>query len=168
MTADQENTNAALSEEQQWPGVAPAQVFVLPSYQWMLSRFEAADSRLQTLLTFVATVTFAIPTVSRAVNPNLPTRSGWFVAAIAVAAIMAVMGIVARLRGHIILPSPEKLYNQSLTLTEWEFQRDALYFAGQNFAANWKTVNGKARAAAVIGGLFVLELVLFLLWVSYA
>ncbi len=61
--------------EQEWAGTKPAQAYILPSYQWMLSRIEAADSRIHTLLTFVATVTFAVPTLGKAIRPDIPLGS---------------------------------------------------------------------------------------------
>lgn len=154
----------ATRNEQEWPGVAPAQAFVIPSYQWMVARFEAADSRLQTLLTFVATVTFAIPTVSRALRPDISLGSRWFVTALVLAAVITVVGVVARLSGVLTLASPKVIYQQSLGLTEWEFQRDALHFAGEHYEKNRRAVNRKAAAAAVMAVLFVGELASFFIW----
>jgi hypothetical protein len=152
----------------EWPGVEPAQMFVLPSYQWMVARFEAADSRIQTLLAFVATVTFAIPTLSKALRPELSLRSPWLWSAVAAATIVAVIGIVTRVRGSIVLPSPSMFYQQSMGLTPWEFQRDALYFAGEHFERNRLAVSSKATIAAVMAGVFACELALFLAWVLCA
>ena len=41
-------TDAERPAKEQWPSVDLAQAFVLPPYQWMLSRLEAVDSRLYT------------------------------------------------------------------------------------------------------------------------
>jgi hypothetical protein len=123
---------------------------------------------MQNLLTFVAAVSFAIPTLSRAVHPYISLRSGWFVAAIALAAGVTLFGLVARLRGSLTLPSPETMYQKSLGLSVWEFQRDALYFAGKHYEANRTAVNAKATASAIMGGLLVCEMALFFIWASHA
>jgi hypothetical protein len=151
-----------------WPGVQPAQVFVLPSYQWMVARFEAADSRIQTLVTFVTTVTFAVPTLARALRPDLPLNSGWVVGAVAAGVSVVIVGLVARLRGILVLPGPTMFYEKWLGFSESEFQRNALYFAGKHFESNRQTVNRKAVAVAIMGGLFVGELALFLIWAATA
>jgi hypothetical protein len=57
--------------------------------------------------------------------------------------------MVARLRGKLILPSPKSLYQTSMGLSVWEFQRDALYFAGEHDEKSRSAVNTKAIAAAV-------------------
>ena len=75
-------TNEALMEskeqpETKWPGVNVAFEFVLPSYQWMLARFEAADTRIQTMTVFAATVMLGVPVLAPAqrVNDGLGSSS---------------------------------------------------------------------------------------------
>ena len=162
------NPGVTTDSEREWPGVAPAQAYVLPSYQWMVARYEAADSRIQSLLTFVATVTFAVPTLSRAIRPEIPLRSRWFICAVGIAVLVAGIGLYARLTGSLVLPSPAALWQTSMKLSTWEFQRDAFYFAGQHYEANRKIVNRKAAAAGIMVVLFACELLLMLIWVSRA
>jgi hypothetical protein len=153
--------------EQQWPGIKPAQAFVLPSYQWMIARLEAADSRIQTLLTFVATATFAIPTVGHAVQPATSFSSPWFVAAMCSGLIIAIIGITARSWGAVMLLDIAKLWDDNwLKLSEWEFQKDVLYFAGRHFGANRRLVARKAHAVTAMTALFALELALLLIWAA--
>lgn len=98
------------NQERVWPGIASASQYVLPSYQWMLARYEAADSRIQTLLTFVTTITFAVPTLCRALRPELSLESPWFIKAVIMAVIAVTVGLVARLRGGLVLIAPMTLY----------------------------------------------------------
>jgi hypothetical protein len=50
--------------EEEWPGVRAAYDFVIPSYALLISRFEAADTRLTTLLTLTASLTLGGPLCS--------------------------------------------------------------------------------------------------------
>ena len=92
------------NSEDQWPGVKAAQHVVLPSYQWMLSRLEAVDGRIQTLMTLVAIVGIGLPAAARAVGSGRPFSSVWFVLAVVLAAVTIGLGALARTRGIIILP----------------------------------------------------------------
>ena len=64
-----------MEDQDKWPGVDAAFTFVVPSYQWMLTRFEAVDSRLQALQIVVLTVTTGAPTVAKAISGSLEMRS---------------------------------------------------------------------------------------------
>jgi hypothetical protein len=163
-------TNAVSPDDrpdaEKFPGVEPAQVFVVPSYTWMLSRVEAADSRLHTLTAFVATVTLAIPATSRAIDSSLTFNSGWFVFGVALAVASVAIGIFARVYGVIHIASPTLLFKRTLHLSKWEFQKDALYRAGEAFDHNRRLVEIKANAVLAMGVLFVVEVVSLLLWIA--
>jgi hypothetical protein len=148
-----------------YPSLEAAQGFVIPSYQWMVVRIEAADSRIQTLMTFVATVTLAVPATRSALGGAVAFQSIWFVAAMVAAVAVVLVGVVARTRGAIVLPDPTALYNESAGLSVVEFQRDALYFAGKHFAKNKATVESKQGAVSAMTWLFLAELSLLLTWV---
>lgn len=160
MVADKETAGT------EWPGLAPAQHIVVPSYQWMLTRLEAVDGRIQTLMTLVSIVTIGLPAASRAVGSGRSFESVWFVLAMVLAAVSIGLGASARMRGFIVLPDPMVLYKTSLHLQEWEFQRDALYFAGEHFAKNRATVEGKHTALIWMTWTFFAELVCLLGWVA--
>ena len=167
MTTDQVHEQVT-DDEQQWPGVEPSQSFVIPSYQWMLSRIEAADSRIHTLMTFVATVTFAVPTLGKAIRPEIPLTSPWLLTALVIAALIFGWGIYARSHGGIQLPHPSDIFKKWLGKSRWRFQKDAIYWAGRHFEDNRLMVEWKAEAVNRMSGAFVVEMVFLLLWVSRA
>jgi hypothetical protein len=156
------------SNESNYPGVEGAQMFVIPSYQFMLSRLEAVDSRLHTLVAFVATVTLAIPTIGRALNSTASFTSAFFLLAIGLALLAIALGVVVRVRGAILLPDPLACYNEWHHLSKWEFQRDALYFAGQHYHANRDLIHRKAKGVFAMSLIFLAELACLLLWVLLA
>jgi hypothetical protein len=154
----------AESPEHLWPSVQGAQMFVIPSYQFMLSRLEAVDSRLHTLVSFVATVTLAVPAVGRSVNAAVAFRSHWFLAGMTAALLSVCIGFAMRVWGSLALPSPAKIYERTLHLSSWEFQRDTIFFAGQHFDANARLVNTKANGVLAMSMLFLAELACLFLW----
>src|SRR4051812_36036870 len=123
-----------------WPGTDDAYTFVLPSYQWMLTRLEAADSRIQALQTFVLTVTTAIPAiVTTASGPNGQAKltSQWFFYAMLAAGVAIVIGVIGRMSGSIMLIDPSLLHTKEwLSLESDAFKRDMIYFAGQHYERN--------------------------------
>ena len=62
---------------QDMPGLDVAYGFVQPSYQWALARFEAGNTRLQTMLTVIVSASLAVPAVAGALNrgPRVPVQS---------------------------------------------------------------------------------------------
>lgn len=155
-------------DDQKWPSIESAYAFVLPSYQWMISRYEAADSRIQTMLTFVATVSFGVPALVRASRPDIPLESPLLLGAFGTGLLIAAIGIWARVQGSLILPDPAKLFEKWLGMPVREFQKNSLYFAGENFETNRRAVGRKATAVAGMAGLFAAQLALMLAWVTCA
>lgn len=60
------------------------------------------------------------------------------------------------------------LYNASLGLTESEFQRDAIYYAGKNMQKNVTVVEMKASVVSRMTWMFFLELGLMFIRVARA
>jgi hypothetical protein len=159
-----ENTTMPDSDEVKWPSVRAAYDFVIPSYNLLASRFEAADTRLTILLTFAATITLGAPILARAAREKIDFASPWFGLAIASFILSIGMGLVARVRGTLILPNPMKIYTESLHETEWAFRKNAIYFAGQHFSANAKAIRIKGNVADIAAALIILEILLLLTW----
>ena len=157
-----------VDNDTKYSGLEQAQAYVVPSYQFMLSRLEAVDSRLQTVVAFVATVTLAVPAMSRALQPAISFESAWFVSAVVLALATIALGSAVRLSGALSLVNPATVYAQWLHLSQWEFQRHALYYAGQHFEANGALVNRKARGVFVMTSLFLLELICLFVWIARA
>lgn len=143
-------------------------MFVLPSYQWMLQRIESADSRLQAVVTFIATTTFAFPALAATIRDDITFSGHWFILAMVCAAVAIVTGIVARIRGGVKLVNPDRLYNNWLDYSPWEFRKNALYWAGQDFRTNAVLIGRKALMVTIITGLFIAEMLFLLLWITGA
>lgn len=155
-----------ITSEATYPSVELAFQFVIPSYQMIASRFEAADGRLTSLLTMASSLTLAAPIFAKSVNPSIPFNSRWFAAGMTCFFLSIVVGLVGRLRGVLTLPNPSHQYNKTLHLSPWEFRQQAIYFAGQHFNANVKAVAVKGRTSLVLTFLLAAEIALLVVWVS--
>lgn len=98
--------------EDKWPSVNLAYDFVKPSYDWLQNRLDAVNRRIEFLLTFSASITIAIPIFMKALFVDIHFDSFWFVFAIVIFIITAIVGIVGRIFGGLILVSPQKLYDK--------------------------------------------------------
>jgi hypothetical protein len=152
--------------QERWPGVDRAYDFVLPSYQLLVARFEAADNRIQSVLTFAATVALGIPVFGKAVRPALSLESRWLWAALAIFAGIAIIGVAGRARGSLRLVNPGLLYEKWLDRSEWVFRKDMVFFAGQDFAANSDAIRRKGNCALVMASLFIVMAFMFLGWLT--
>ncbi len=149
---------------EQWPGVSVAYEFVLPSYTWLVARFEAADTRLTVLLTLAATLTIGVPVLAD--RQGISFSSAWFLVAIVSFFLGTLVGLVGRVYGTLKLPDPMLLYERSLHKSEWDFKKDAIWFAGEHFAGNRKAVRQKGNAAAALAGLLALEIICLIFWIA--
>lgn len=156
--------------EKQWPGVHRAYDFVLPSYQLLTARFEAADNRIQSLLTFAASFTVAVPILAKAVNDRVSFRSLWFLGALAVFLLMVVLSIVGRVCGSLRLINPGIFEDDPAWLAhdDWHFKRAMVIWAGKDFKDNKYQVWRKGQIALVMAGLFVLMIGLLVAWIATA
>lgn len=151
--------------EKLYPGVFTAYEFVLPSYGWMIARFEAVEDRLQSLQVFVATVSFAIPSAAKAVDSEISFQSWRFVLGALVFIALNVIGLLARHKGGVVLANPRILQEKWLRFDTWEFKKNAVFFAAEHFRQNEIHIRRKAQAAVWMTGLFALELVFLFAWV---
>jgi hypothetical protein len=157
-------------EEDEWPGVKYAYDFVVPSYQLMLARIEAADSRIQTLQTFIVTATFGLTAVISATfeKGQLQFVSLPFILAMALFCLAIVLGVIGRSSGGVVLTNPGNLYSKYLRRTEWKFKKDMVYFAGEHFKKNKDAVEHKHTITTAMTWLFLAEMALLLFWVIFA
>jgi hypothetical protein len=164
---DAEGDTAAIvppKDEDLYPGVEHAYAFVLPSYQLLVGRFEAADNRLTAFLTLASTLTLAAPVFAKSIRPEISFRSMWFVIGVSCFLAATVVGIAGRLYGGLVLPDPNLLYDKTLHLNAWKFKRHAIDFAGRHFQRNVRAVRVKGNLSILISVLLALEISAFLLW----
>ncbi len=145
-----------------FPSVNVAYDLIDRSYKVMLERLESVDSRIQSLQTLIVTLTLAAPVFSAAILKQVNFISPWFIAALVAFAAAISFGVAGRAYGFVTLVNPKVVYDQWLHFTEWEFKKNAIYFAGEHYEANASLVNTKGRFLTVMSLLFVVEIVLFL------
>ena len=119
------------------------------SYQWMITRRSPWSPGLRRL--DEARHCLAIAVVHHGGAALCRDHRGW--------------NLCSRL-GDLILLDPSKLYDQSLYLTEWEFKKDVVYFAGQHFANNQALANRKATLSRIMSLMFAVEVVALLIWLA--
>ena len=160
-----ENISEVVSDEDRWPSVNRAYDFVIPSYQLLATRFEAADTRLTALLTLSSTVTIAAPIFAKNVRPDIRFASIFFVIGMAVFLIGAFIGIFGRVTGSLALPDPMVMYRESLHCSEWEFKKNQIYFAGEHFDHNVQSIRKKGNVAICVSVATVVEVLAFVTWI---
>ncbi len=104
--------------EDKWPSVQWAYEFVKPSYEWLQNRFDAVNTRIEFLLTFSSSITLAIPIVVKVLFPDVNFGSLWFMSAMGIFLLTAIVGILGRIYGGLKLVSLQKLYNEWLNYSE--------------------------------------------------
>ena len=163
-----EPDNASDFDASQWPSVDLAYEFVAPSYDWAQRRFESIERRIHTFLAFTATLTLGVPALMAAVAQCVNFASGWFIAGMICAAIILLLGIVAKaainLSGIKYL-SLDSIYKEWLHLPEREFKMNAIYWASQHFGANASFISKIGWLLISMLFFFSIEVALLLVWV---
>jgi len=156
------------SLESQYPSVDLAYEFVKPSYDWMLNRIEAMNSKIQGLLTLATAITAAMPILTKAMFDNVDFKSVWFLGAIAIYVLLTIIGIGGLRKGEVKLIHPKHLYDKWLSDTQWEFRKNVVYFAGQHLEHNKKIVDAKSRLRDIMNWLLLGELIMVFVWIVTA
>ncbi len=141
-------------------------VVVDQSYQHALRRFEAAESRIQHLLTLAPTIVAAIALFARVV-----TEGPLEMDAVAFAAIGLVVAAVALGLGWLIVGSgltfldPANLENESYYgMGSEEFQRAIIHWSGKHLKQNRKVIWRKWLVANVMLTLLVASAIVGVAW----
>lgn len=161
-------TDEDLPDEQKWPGILHAYEFVRASFDWSLQQKEAATDRLQSLLTYSATLTFAAPVVAKAINEDTDYESPFFVTALVLFGLISLAGIVLRSRVQVDLISANKLYDDFSGLSEWDFKKNMLSHAGNIQDRNLQSLNTLADRTTYLSFLFGAEVLLLAIWIVTA
>ena len=153
-------------EESQYPSVDLAYEFVKPSYDWMVTRLEAINSKIQGLLTFAATITVALLIITKAIFSDIAFSSPWFCVATAAFAFLVVTGIVGLRTGSIMLLSSKELYDKYLHYSHWKFKQMVIYWAGEHFNDNKKLIDKKAYFRDIMTISLLVEILFICLWIA--
>jgi len=158
LTEDEKN-------KRDYPSVDLAYDLAVQSYDSAHKRWEAADTRLQTLLTFTVTVELALPPLLHTNVPQTRFRSAWFIFAVVVYVLSTGIGVFLRFWKGLILLNPKHIYNKYLGYSEWEFKKNIIFWAGEDYEANHKMINLKVKSTIVMLILFLVGDLLLISWV---
>ena len=131
----------------QYPSIDEAYGLVLPSYDWMLRRFEAVNARLQNAVALIATVPVLSISAIKALVPAAPFKCWWLIAAITVFVAAAAVGIATLYRSGLELLDPKAVHEEHLHLSPSDFKKQMLEEAGESFDSNLSVVLYRARMA---------------------
>ncbi len=151
------------TNEQIYPAVGLAYQIAVASYDSAVKRLDTIDGRIQTILAFVVSITVAVPSIGGA--RGLHFSSVWFILAMMFTVAGIVIGIVARLKSTIQLLSPTRFVEGWLHFSEWEFQKNLIYCAGEDFKTNTTQLQRKWNYMVAVIILFLCEALCLLVWV---
>lgn len=142
-------------DPEDYPSVELAYPIALSSYETLLKRVDAQESRAQAFLAFVVAITVAVPAIASAGGISL--KSTWFFVAISLFVLSALINVFGRLHGDIYLINPARVYETELHKTPWQFRKDAIYFAGQDYQRNNALILRRHRLSVWMMAVFVAE-----------
>ena len=145
--------------------VGLAYEIALSAYVSAREQWESVHRRLDTLLSFVTTVTIAAPVAAQAVLDDPDFGSPLTITAGALYVIVVLLALVARSFGAIRGISLQELSDEWLHLGEDQFKRGIIVWAGIHNNQAQVLISRKNLAANVMAVLFVAEALLVIAWV---
>lgn len=162
MAAEQ---SAELVEE--FPGLDLAYDRAMTSHQEIAARYDAANQRIDGLLTLTSTVTLAAPIVVAATGTGAALRSPILLVAAGLFAVVLLLGVAGRgLAGTVRFVDPFDLYESWLRLDQADFKLASIYWAGEHVDHGMRVVWRKSLAAHVMTMLFAIEVLTLLVWIG--
>ena len=137
----------------------------LGSYVSVREQWESVHRRLDTLLSFVTTVTIAAPVAAQAVLDHADFESPIVVSAGTVYVVIVLIALIARSFGAIQQISPRELHENWLNYAEEEFREGIIDWAGEHNDHAQVLIGRKNLAANVMALLFVAEALLLIAWI---
>jgi hypothetical protein len=151
------------TNEQIYPAVDSAYDLAVTACDNIIKRLDSVDGKLQTILGFAAGITAGVPAIGGARGVSF--YSIWFYLAVVAMFAAVVLGIYARLAGDIMMLNPTTLFQKWLHLSEWEFKKDFIRFAGKAFESNSRLVYRKWLLTIWVSIILFLEAVFLAIWV---
>jgi hypothetical protein len=156
--------NSKSKDEKDYPSVKLAYEIALKSYDWAIQRLNAMDDRTDKLLVWISSITLGTVALVGGRKISDGVFDWWFVIAIAIFMSIVCFGLYIRQHGALTIIDPKKTYNL-LHKSEWNFQKDTIYFAGEHLEKNIGLVNKKADYTTYMIYLFLAEIAALVAWI---
>lgn len=147
--------------EEELPSIDLAYEFVTSSHDLAEKRLNAMEERAERTLTLIATISLAFPALFNTISPF----SVWFALAGISAALAIGFGLVGRQFGHLKIVGPSILYEDWLQLSQQDFKKYMIQYAGKALDVNRGMIQRKHRAISWMLGAFFFEIVFLIIWV---
>ena len=154
---------------EEFPGLDLAYERAMASYQEIAARYDAANRRVDGLLTLTSTLTLAAPLIVAATDTGTALRSPILVVVAGLFAVVLLLGVAGRgLAGTLRFVDPFDLYESWLGLDETDFKLEGVYWAGEHVDHGMRVVWRKSLAAHAMTALFAVEVLALLVWIGTA
>ena len=134
------------------------------SYALVVQRLDAAQNRIQSLMVFSGSFPLTGPALAAVASNDVSFNSAWFYAAVALATLNIVIGLVSISIGTLRLIRPHELDSGWLELDVELFKRSSIQWANRNLDHNLKLVNLKGHIGIGMAGMLIAELALLIAW----
>ncbi|MCY3958809.1 MAG: hypothetical protein OXG65_11005 [Chloroflexi bacterium] len=141
--------------------------FVLPSIDLAARRFAAIDTRIQRIITVMATVTVGVPIAVQTVNPCIDLLNPLLFAAVAFGVVGIIGGAFAHTLDSLKMILIQPIYKDYIYDSSHFFKKEVLRRAGIVETANLKRVKIRAWVATGLSVFLGIEILLFVLWLIF-
>ena len=134
------------------------------SYAVLVQRLDALGGRIQSLMVFSGSFLLTGPALAAVASNGVSFASYWFYAAVGIAVLNVVIGLVVRSFTTLRLPRLHDIDSEWLELDVEEFKRSSLWWANKDLIHNAKILNATWSCALAMTALLIAELVSVIVW----
>lgn len=146
-----------------YPSIDLAYDISIASYEVMRTRWDAMENRIQSHLSFVITVSLAVPVVAS--RTTLEIYSIWLLFAALSFAASVFTATYARLSEELRIQDPAQIFETALRETVWEFKKNVVFYAGQSLDKNVNSIDKKHGWLMSSNMLFFAEVIFLTVWI---
>lgn len=153
------------SNKEKFPSVDLGYDVAMGSYRTTFQRFDIIKNGIDRTLTWMLSFNLGLIVILADKSEKVQFHSWWFYSAILLFFIAFIMGMSAKVKKLKAIRSPKVIFEKWLKKTEWQFKKDSIFFAGQNYDTNKRINDYNGIISDCIIGLFMLEIILLALWI---
>ncbi len=149
-------------DEKTYPSVGIAYELAIKSYDWVIKRLELMDDRIDKLIALMTGISLALISYNKTDFQNC-----FFYYLISAYIVATIAGLKGKHSGQVKIVSPTKLFSQWLHFSQWEFKKNAIYKAGEDYDSMSKTLASKNRWFVTAIIFYMIEIILLTLWITH-
>ncbi|MCB0721518.1 MAG: hypothetical protein KDC42_04355 [Ignavibacteriae bacterium] len=154
-----------MESEQKYPSIDLGYDIALRSYDWIINRWEAQQSRIENFINWATIINLALITVLFGNFFSKLMFTDWlFYITVFLFLGVTILSIWVKSSGNLMLIIPKHIYNMYLHLSEYDFKENIVYYSVDHFEKNIKSISRREYISNICQISFLIQVTTELFW----